>query len=77
MMEKWFNKTLVRNSKKKRGIDMNIKINVLKDVKFCPYCFGTGKLKAMQSAAIYGGGSVRGKDKFVKCEFCKGTGITN
>lgn len=40
----------------------------------CPYCFGTGKLKAMQSVAIYGGGSIRGKDAQVKCKFCNGVG---
>lgn len=60
---------------------MNIEVNVLKDIKMkvkcCPICLGTGKLKVMQSAAIYGGGSVRGKDTQVKCRFCNGTGITD
>lgn len=56
---------------------MNIKINVLKDGRSCPCCFGTGKLKAMQSMATYGSGSIRGKDTQIKCSFCNGTGITN
>lgn len=45
------------------------------NVKPCPYCFGTGKLKAMQSMATYNAGSVRGKDATVKCTFCKGRGV--
>lgn len=53
---------------------MNIKINVLKDGRFCPYCFGSGRLKSMQSVATYGGGSIRGKDTQVKCKFCNGVG---
>lgn len=56
---------------------MNIKINVLKDVKLCPYCFGTGKLKAMQREAVFGGGSIRGKDTQVKCSYCNGDGVIN
>lgn len=41
---------------------------------FCPYCGGSGKLYAMQSVALIGGGSVRGSDTIVKCNHCRGTG---
>lgn len=41
----------------------------------CPYCYGSGKLKAMQRAMTYDGGSVRAKDTLVKCSNCKGTGV--
>ncbi len=61
----------IRTSKKK-GVNMDIKIN---NIKPCIYCMSTGKLKAMQSVATYGDGSVRGKDTQVKCKFCNGTGI--
>lgn len=40
----------------------------------CPYCLGSGELKAMQMGAIYGGGSVRVNDTKVKCKHCNGTG---
>lgn len=60
---------------------MNFKVDVLKDstrkIKYCTFCLGTGKLKAMQSVATYNAESVRGKDKQVKCRFCNGTGLTN
>jgi len=42
---------------------------------FCTACFGTGKLKAMQSMATFNGGSMRGPDKTVKCPYCNGTGF--
>lgn len=53
---------------------MEIKIESLK-INICPYCLGSGKLKVMQSVAVIGGGSVRGKDKKVKCSYCNGSGI--
>lgn len=56
---------------------MDIKINTVNNVKPCIYCLGTGKLKAMQSAATYNTGSVRGKDTKVKCKHCNGAGVTN
>lgn len=37
----------------------------------CWNCSGTGKLKAMQSMAVIGGGSVRGPDTTIRCSFCK------
>ncbi len=54
---------------------MEIKIDMNSKIKPCPYCFGSGRLKAMQSVAICDGVSVRGKDMQVKCEHCKGTGL--
>ncbi|WP_283695719.1 hypothetical protein [Clostridium perfringens] len=46
---------------------MQIKVYVL-------FCLGAGRLKAMQSMVDYNG-SIKGKDKMVKCEYCNGTGI--
>lgn len=43
-------------------------------LELCAHCFGTGKLLAMQMAVTYDGGTVRYKDKPVKCEKCKGSG---
>lgn len=40
----------------------------------CPLCLGSGKLKAMQRLALFGGGSVRGPDTRVTCTYCNGTG---
>lgn len=54
---------------------MKIKIEPLKEINICPYCFGSGKLKAMQSLAIIGGGSIRGSDTKVKCKYCGGSGL--
>ena len=39
--------------------------------KLCPYCFGTGRRKAMQMATNYNGQSVRVEDTKVECEHCK------
>ena len=47
----------------KIGVAMEIKIN---NINICPYCLGSGKLKAMQ---------IGGRDKEVKCKHCDGTGI--
>lgn len=52
----------------------NIKINTFANKSICPFCLGTGRLKAMQSIATYNG-SIRGKDKTVKCKYCNRTGI--
>lgn len=52
----------------------NFNINIFDNNKTCPFCFGTGKLKALQNMAIYNGGSIRGKDKQIKCKYCNGTG---
>lgn len=54
---------------------MEIKIDMSMPRDICPYCFGLGKLKAMQRAMTYEGVSVRTKDTFVKCNHCKGTGL--
>lgn len=56
---------------------MDVVINVLKDIliKPCPYCYGSGKLKAMQSVVTFNGVSIRGKDVTVKCEYCNGSGL--
>lgn len=45
---------------------------LLKDL--CFHCGGSGKLNAMQSMAVIGGGSVRGPDTTTKCNLCNGTG---
>ena len=55
-------------------IEENIIKQIYKNIKTCPHCLGTGKLKAMQNVATYTG-SVRGKDTKVKCKFCNGTGL--
>lgn len=40
---------------------MEIKIDIsLKDINICPYCLGSGELKAMQSLSTFNGGSIRG-----------------
>lgn len=53
---------------------MKIEIKIPTISYLCPYCLGSGKLKAMQSAALFGGGSIRDKDTTAKCTHCKGTG---
>lgn len=55
-------------------IKIEIKIKSPNIVNLCPYCLGSGKLKAMQMAAVYGGGSIRVNDTKVKCNHCNGTG---
>lgn len=35
------------------------------------------KKKAMQREAVFGGGSIRGKDTQVKCSYCNGDGVIN
>ncbi len=56
-------------------MQIEIKIPTLNDL--CPYCFGSGKLKAMQRAMTFGGGSIRVNDTSVKCNHCEGTGRNN
>lgn len=58
---------------------MNIEIKMNQDfpLNICPYCFGSGKLKAMQSAMTYDAGSIRYSDTKIKCSHCNGTGIEN
>lgn len=46
----------------------------IKSIPICPYCAGSGILKAMQSA-INTNTSIRAKDTTVKCKHCKGTGL--
>ncbi len=36
----------------------------------CPVCFGTGKLRAMQSAVALNGESIRYKDTMIDCGNC-------
>lgn len=55
---------------------MVIKIEPLK-INVCSYCLGTGKLKVMQSIAMFNGESIRGKDTTVKCKHCNGIGVIN
>lgn len=50
-------------------------IKIFTNTSMCPYCFGTGKLKIMQSAAVYNSNSIRVADKKVKCKHCEGTGL--
>lgn len=54
---------------------MEIKIESLKEINICPHCFGSGKLKVMQSLAMTDGGSIRGADAKLKCEYCGGSGL--
>lgn len=56
---------------------MDIKIDISLPKNVCPYCCGTGKLKAMQNAITYEGVSIRVQDTLVKCNRCKGTGLLN
>lgn len=42
--------------------------------KLCTRCLGSGKQLVMQSAMTYDCGSIRYKDKKVKCVACEGTG---
>lgn len=53
--------------------DINNYINI--NIKTCPYCCGSGELKAMQSVAITEGLSARGKDTKMKCKHCNGSGL--
>lgn len=48
--------------------------NINVEITICPYCLGTGELKAMQSVATYNG-SIKGKDIKVKCKKCEGNGV--
>jgi len=61
-------------SKEVAELEIKIDIKVPNLTNTCPYCLGSGKLKAMQSAAMFGGGSIRVQDTKVKCEHCNGTG---
>lgn len=54
---------------------MKIKIEPLKEINIYSYCLGSGDLKAMQSLAVIGGGSIRGTDTKVKCKYCGGSGL--
>lgn len=52
---------------------MNIKIE--SNINICHYCFGSGRLKAMQRATTSNTTSIRDKDKEVRCSHCNGTGL--
>lgn len=54
---------------------MQIKIDMNSKIKPCPYCFGGGKLKAMQSVAVCRGVSARSEDIQVECKHCEGIGL--
>lgn len=53
-------------------IQAEIKEKILSGV--CPYCFGSGKVKAMQNYMTYDAGTIRGPDTYISCPFCSGTG---
>lgn len=60
------------------GVNMDLRASITEELdkyKFCPLCYGTGKLKAMQSIVDYKLNSIRGKDTQVKCNHCKGVGL--
>ena len=58
-----------------KEIEIEIERSLNKSLfNICPYCLGTGKLKAMQSAMTYDAGTVRVNDTKVKCIYCNGTG---
>lgn len=59
------------------SIEKEILRQIYKNINHCHYCFGTGKLKAMQSATINNTTSMRYKDTEVKCKHCNGTGFIN
>lgn len=50
------------------------KINLLAK-NICSCCGGSGKIRAMQSMAVFGGKPVRGLDTKVKCNNCNGKGV--
>lgn len=56
---------------------MQIEIKFPAITELCAYCFGSGRLKAMQSVALFGGGSIQGRDTTMKCPYCKGKGVRN
>ena len=60
---------------RREGKSMQIKIDMNSKIKLCPYCFGSGKLKAMQSVAVCRGVSARSEDIQVECKHCKGIGL--
>lgn len=45
------------------------------ELRICPLCGGTGKLKAMQLGINRNGKSQRVHDTEVKCKYCGGTGL--
>lgn len=53
---------------------MNINIYTVQ-AKICPYCLGSGKRKAMQSAISRKWTSIRWEDTEQDCQYCKGTGV--
>lgn len=54
-----------------------IEIKMPTELNMCYYCFGYGKVKAMQMAMTYDKGTVRDKDTTTKCSHCDGTGRGN
>lgn len=72
------NKQRNKPNDKQRGSEImelsRVQIPQLNDL--CPYCFGTGYLKAMQMAMTYDAGTVRTNDTKVECKHCKGKGFT-
>ena len=59
------------------GIEEDILREIYKNIKPCHYCFGSGKLKAMQSAMMNNTTAIRYKDTTVRCKHCNGTGFIN
>lgn len=62
--------------------DVKIEINVEPMLKgpdpfsiLCPYCLGSGRVRAMQGYMTYDAGSIRGPDTTVKCSACDGSGV--
>lgn len=51
---------------------MEVTINI-SPTNICPYCLGSGKRKAMQSAST-SNGSIRWKDIEVDYKYCNGSG---
>ena len=45
------------------------------EIRICPQCGGTGKLKAMQLGINRNGKSQRVHDTEVKCKHCEGVGL--
>ena len=57
------------------NVDIKIDIRLPDIIDICPRCFGSGKLKVMQSAMTHEGIAVRVADTTVKCDLCKGNGF--
>ena len=54
--------------------DKGTKDTIINITNTCPYCLGSGEIRAMQSMAVINAPSIRGKDKKGICGKCNGRG---